>query len=257
MSENPVTEQSENEAPNADDTQNTDPTLPNDLSTLLDEIHKIHTVLQVEQPKPIPELLKDKRQWKIRPWRFAFVLVFKIILPSISIYLFTQAIVEDSFPSLWWSLGFFAASLISWILEMSLGFFAEVRNAPFRMQKTISDNSDQESEKLRQILTCDRKAIEHVADQYASTIAGLEGRFAILFGGIKQVGIFASLVASIGGFVGIAENLDFLKQPSLVAFSGALSMVVVVMLIQEQLEGLQYRHEILKRAAKLLSGGPN
>ena len=180
----------------------------------LDDIKAVHEALRLPKPQPINFLENPKNWWDVRG-RIIFFFALWTLPPTSAIYFFARAISEDNLTFLWVAVGFSGLFFVGWLLHMLYQFASELRSAQYEVVTAIIENSDRETEILKQILVYEVRVLEHVHDQYETTPKLIGGRSEFLVGGIRQTGVIATLIALIGGYVGILKDIPEIKNVSL------------------------------------------
>jgi hypothetical protein len=229
-------------------------TIPDVLTTQLDEIDAIHRALLPTKPPHPWQTLRQANQFKVKsPYQFS-LLIFQLLLIIATVYFWTIASFNNDLWQLLISVGTGGLAFLLWASRTILGLVSEVGRASYDLIETMIENNRQERTILEVLLTFKIGALQQVSGQYEQRLLVLESRFGLLLGSVRQAGLLATTAALAGGYFGIMEKLPSIKSGSSIVIGLALGSMIAAVLLQDLIDNIRWRTTILNRGIELLKG---
>jgi hypothetical protein len=227
-------------------------TIPDVLTTQLDEIDAIHRALLPTKPLHPWKTLRQANQFKVgNPYQFG-LLIIQLLLIIATVHFWTIASINNDIGQLWISVGTGGIAFLLWASRTILGLVSEVGRASYDLIETMIENNRQERTILEVLLTFKIGALQQVSGQYEQRLLVLETRFALLLGSVRQAGLLATTAALVGGYFGIMEKLPSIKSGSSLVIGLALGSMIAAVLLQDLIDNIRWRATILNRGIELL-----
>jgi hypothetical protein len=227
-------------------------TIPEVLTTQLDEIDGIHRALLPTKPLLHWKMLRQAHQFKVKsPYQFG-LLIIQLLLIIATVYFWTIASINNDIGQLWISVTTGGLAFLLWASRTILGLVSEVGRATYDLIETMIENNRQERTILEVLLTFNIEALQQVSGQYEQRLLVLETRFALLLGSVRQAGLLATTAALAGGYFGIMEKLPSIKSGSSIVIGLALGSMIAAVLLQDLIDNIRWRETILNRGIELL-----